>query len=113
LEISSFGKGAIVVQNKGNTSVGNDSRWLFEYLPTNTLVNGDKVEITEEFHSLANKRYLSDKTTYPYARRVKIGTSGTDFFRIDRLIDDNIITTQTTSLLASATRYINCWYDVL
>jgi hypothetical protein len=26
LEISSFGKGAIVVQNKGNTSVGNDSR---------------------------------------------------------------------------------------
>jgi hypothetical protein len=35
--------------------------------------------------------------------RVKIGTSGTDFFRIDRLIDDNIITTQTTSLLASAT----------
>jgi hypothetical protein len=87
---------------------GNDSRVDYlSTLPTNTLVNGDKVEIYRRIsNSLANKRYLSDKTTYPYARRVRIGTSGTDFFRIDRLIDD-IITTQTTSLLAS-TRYINC-----
>jgi hypothetical protein len=36
----------------------------------------------------------------------KSAHQATDFFRIDRLIDD-IITTQTTSLLAS-TRYINC-----
>jgi hypothetical protein len=71
-------------------------------LPTNTLVSGDKVEFYRQIsNSTANKRYLSDKTTYPYARRVKIGTSGTNFFRIDRLIDDNIITTQTTSLIPS------------
>jgi hypothetical protein len=41
-------------------------------LPTNTLVNGDKVEIYRRIsNSLANKRYLSDKTTYPYARESK------------------------------------------
>jgi hypothetical protein len=77
-------------------------------LPTNTLVNGDKVEIYRRIsNSLANKRYLSDKTTYPYAESKKSAHQAPDFFRIDRLIDDNIITTQTTSLLASATRYIN------
>jgi hypothetical protein len=66
-------------------------------LPTNTLVNGDKVEIYRISNSLAN-RYLSDKTTYPYGGNWHIRHW---FFRIDRLIDDNIITTQTTSLLAS------------
>jgi hypothetical protein len=51
-------------------------------------------------NSTANKRYLSDKTTYPYARRLKL-VHQVLIFRIDRLIDDNIITPQTTSLLAS------------
>jgi hypothetical protein len=57
---------------------GNDSQVDYlSTLPTNTLVNGDKVEIYRRIsNSLANKRYLSDKTTYPYARSKKIGTSG-------------------------------------
>jgi hypothetical protein len=61
----------------------------------------DKVEFYRQIsnNSTANKRYLSDKTNYPYARRVKIAHQL--ILRIDRLIDDNIITPQTTSLLAS------------
>jgi hypothetical protein len=60
---------------------GNDSQVDYlSTLPTNTFSKW-WVEIYRRIsNSLANKRYLSDKTTYPYARSIKIGTSGNWFF---------------------------------
>jgi hypothetical protein len=61
-------------------------------LPTNTLVSGDKVE--SQCQIAANKRYLS-KQHILMQGGLKLDIS-TNFLRIDRLIDDNIITPQTT-----------------
>lgn len=90
----SFNKGEIVVRAT-DIGIGNQARVDYgQTLPTNTLENGSIVEFYKSRYNNTplNQRYQEDTQNYPFRHKVKMGFCGTNFVRIDRFIDDDIIT---------------------
>lgn len=61
------------------------------FIPANSITSA-KVTIYRSIfnHTFAVERYFYDKQNYPYVRRVKMSTSGTNFLRISACIDDEL-----------------------